>query len=134
MDKKERKGLAIGAAVGAVLGVITGILFAPQSGKETRKDIKNAADKTVKEIQHEAAKLQEEIKELIAKAESVVKNTSGKTSEVAKKHIETAKHTASNLGTVAKSFKAGKASDQDLDDAIQQVKSAKKSIETFLKK
>lgn len=35
----------IGLAVGAVIGAITGLLFAPKSGKETRKAI---AEKTKK--------------------------------------------------------------------------------------
>ncbi len=64
MDKKEKKGLAIGAAIGAVLGVIGGILFAPKSGKETRADIKNSAV-TV------ADKLHDEAEELLAKAKSL---------------------------------------------------------------
>lgn len=43
MDKKQKeflKGAAIGVAAGAVAGAIAGILLAPQSGKETREDIK----------------------------------------------------------------------------------------------
>ncbi|MFA6492862.1 MAG: YtxH domain-containing protein [Patescibacteria group bacterium] len=39
MDKTT-KGIIIGASVGVLAGAIAGILFAPQSGKETREDIK----------------------------------------------------------------------------------------------
>jgi len=38
MDKTT-KGVIIGASVGVLAGAIAGILFAPKSGKETRKDI-----------------------------------------------------------------------------------------------
>ena len=46
MNKHGKKGIAIGAVIGAVAGVVAGILFAPKSGKETRKDIKDVASKT----------------------------------------------------------------------------------------
>ena len=69
MDKREKKGLALGAIVGAVVGVITGILFAPKSGKETRQDIKEATSKAAEKLSAEAHKIQEEAVELIAKAE-----------------------------------------------------------------
>ena len=42
MSKKDIwKGVAVGAGVGILAGAVAGILFAPKSGKETRKDIKN---------------------------------------------------------------------------------------------
>jgi gas vesicle protein len=123
MDKNEKKGLAIGAAIGAVLGVVGGILFAPKSGKETRGDIKNTAV-------HTAAKVHQETDELLEKA----KNLSGKAASSAKKHINEVTHTAENLKEVVKAFKEGKANDKDLDDAINKVKAAQKSLKTFIKK
>ena len=50
-DCKKRTGIkfAIGAALGVAAGVIAGVLFAPKSGKETRKDLKDFGDKAVKE-------------------------------------------------------------------------------------
>jgi gas vesicle protein len=77
MDKREKKGLALGAIVGAVVGVITGILFAPKSGKETRQDIKEATSKAAEKLSAEAHKIQEEALELIAKAEVRLKSCKG---------------------------------------------------------
>lgn len=128
MDKKERKGLAIGAALGAVAGVVTGILFAPKSGKETRQDIKDAAGTASEKLQTEAKKLQTEAKLLIKKVES------SKATTAAKKHAKDLQHAASNLATVAKAFKNGKASDKDLDKAVKQAKAARTSVKKFLKK
>ena len=132
MEKQEKKGLAIGAVIGAVAGVITGILFAPKSGKETRQDIKNTAIKVNRKVQTDIDKIQKESKELIAKVELKAKNAGGKVSTNAKKHVSEAKHGVENLTTVVKSFKAGKASDKDLDNAIKQAKKAKDSIKAFL--
>jgi gas vesicle protein len=123
MDKKEKKGLAIGAAIGAVFGVIGGILFAPKSGKETRSDIKHAAVTAADKVHAEAD-------ELLEKAKSLT----GKASDTAKKHVGEVKHTADNLREVVKSFKAGKASDKDLDSAIKKAKDATASLKTFFKK
>jgi gas vesicle protein len=123
MDKREKKGLAIGAAIGAVAGVVAGILFAPKSGKETRADIKNASLAAAHAVQNEAA-------EILAKA----KNLKGKTADKAAGHIEKAKHTAANLKDVVTSFKAGEASDKDLDKAIKNAKLAQESLKTFMKK
>ena len=123
MDKQEKKGLAIGAAIGAVFGVIGGILFAPKSGKETRADIKNTTLKA-------AHKVQEETEELVQKAKSL----SGKAADSAKKHVEGVKHAGSNLKEAVSAFRAGKASDADLDAAVKKAKEAQESLKNFLKK
>ena len=38
----------LGAALGAIGGAIAGVLFAPKSGKETRKDIAEGTKKVAK--------------------------------------------------------------------------------------
>jgi gas vesicle protein len=133
-DKDRGKGLAVGAVIGAIAGVITGILFAPKSGKETRQDIKDGASKASDKLQVEAAKVQKEAKQLITKVEKIAKEKSGKASETAKRHATKAKKSANDLKTVVSSFKAGEASDKDLNDAIKKVKSARTSLKNFLKK
>ena len=48
-ENKKKKGLGkfiLGAGIGAALGV----LFAPKSGKETRKDLKNKLDELVEKV------------------------------------------------------------------------------------
>jgi gas vesicle protein len=47
MDKDKAIGLSIGILAGAVVGAAVALLFAPQSGKETRKMIK---DKTMEVV------------------------------------------------------------------------------------
>lgn len=133
-DHEKGKGLAIGAAIGAVFGVVTGILFAPKSGKETREDIKDAASKAAERLQAEADKLQKEISDLIDKGEVHVKDASKTVSDKAKEAVEQAKHSRDSVMTIAKSVKAGKADDKDLDKAIKKAKDARDSLKVFLKK
>ena len=134
-DKHDKsKGLAIGAAIGAVAGVVTGILFAPKSGKETRRDIKESATSATEKVQEEISKLETEAKELISKGEEKAKTLSGNASNVAKKHVDEVKHYSSNVATVVKSLKAGKADDKDLDEAIKKLKEARNTLKTYLKK
>lgn len=134
MDKQEKKGLALGAVFGAIVGVIAGILFAPKSGKETRKDIRVATEKTIDKVKAEAEKLHGELSELLDKMESKVKEVKGKTSQVAKEHIEDGKKTVVNLSTAIRSFKSGSSDDKDLKNAIQKAHESKTALKAFLKK
>ena len=130
----EKKGLAIGAVAGAIVGVIVGLLFAPKSGKETRQDIKDTTKKTAEVIKKEASKIETELKDTLSSLEPKLKTLKGKTLDVAKEKAAEAKNTYDNLVAVFKAFKAGKASDKDLDKAIQQAHDAKESLKTFLSK
>lgn len=134
MSKNQSKGIAIGAAIGAVAGVVTGILFAPKSGKETREDIKNAAEKAGTKLHDEAVKLQDEAKTLLVKVENRAKEASGKTADSAKEHADVMKDKARRVATVLKAVKDGEASDDDLQDAVTQLKAAKNSVQAFLSK
>ena len=62
MDKTT-KGVIIGASVGVIAGAIAGVLFAPQSGKETREDIKKYLHEIKEKIAEELVKVGEVTKE-----------------------------------------------------------------------
>ncbi len=51
--------VVVGAFFGAVAGFAAGILTAPKSGKETRKDLKQAADKVKDVTSEEAVKVRD---------------------------------------------------------------------------
>lgn len=50
-DKKDDSNakFVVGAALGALVGAVAGVLFAPRSGKETRKLVKEKAKEYKKE-------------------------------------------------------------------------------------
>lgn len=94
MAKKNNAGkFVLGAAIGAALGV----LFAPKSGKETRKELKNKANDLIEKakeidvkevrdtIEEKVALITEELKDL--DKEKVVKIAQKKATEL-KKHAE----------------------------------------------
>ena len=59
-NKAKKVGLlALVAGIGAVVGGALGVLFAPQSGKETREDIKKALNDAKEEVGEKANKIQD---------------------------------------------------------------------------
>ncbi len=74
---------------GAALGAGLALLFAPQSGKETRKQIKDFSDKLGNDVKDEAEKISSRVKyevdKLGDKAKSIIgeaKETFGKKSRI----------------------------------------------------
>jgi gas vesicle protein len=49
-NKDLATGLAVGLGVGLIVGATLGLLFAPKSGLETRKDIKDTVDKGITKV------------------------------------------------------------------------------------
>ena len=61
VEKEVKKAglLALVAAAGAAVGGALGLIFAPQSGKKTRADIKKTLDDAEKEIKERADQVQD---------------------------------------------------------------------------
>lgn len=69
MDNQETKGSAQVVALafigGAVAGVVAGLLLAPQSGEETRRDLKRYARRAEEEVLEKAKEARAAIDETI---------------------------------------------------------------------
>lgn len=65
-EKKGRSKFGLGLLIGALAGVISGLIFAPKSGKQTRKTIL----KKIKELQRllEEKEVDKKIKEIFGEA------------------------------------------------------------------
>ena len=76
----------LGTVVAAVAGFAAGILTAPKSGKETRKDIKDEAEKVKGVVIHETEKVKttatRKANEVKAKAEEVASEVTSKAEEL----------------------------------------------------
>ncbi|QQS64774.1 YtxH domain-containing protein [Candidatus Saccharibacteria bacterium] len=106
-NKSNGAKVAVGAVLGVVGGFVAGLLFAPKSGKETRADIKQAAEKLIDKVQKEA----EDIFAQAKKVESTLE-------EKAKAELVRLKHKAEEARDKVKAA-ASKAADKKDDAALQ---------------
>ncbi len=132
-DNNAGKKLAIGAALAGITGYVAGILTAPKSGKETRADIAQKADKVAESVLFELRELEFELKELLAKTKSEAATLKGKALEEFNQAVEAAKDAQNKLVTVTKSIKAGEAEDPELNKALKQGKLAANNLKKYLK-
>jgi gas vesicle protein len=88
MEFKTSAGFGTGLLIGAVIGGVIALLYAPQSGKKTRKFLKNKATEFVDEVKEEASEVVDEVKE---KASGVMDTVKGVTSKSGQKGKATGK-------------------------------------------
>jgi gas vesicle protein len=88
MNNDNAIGFGIGLLTGAVIGGVIALLYAPQSGKKTRKFLKNKATEFVDEVKEEASEVVDEVKE---KASGVMDTVKGVTSKSGQKGKATGK-------------------------------------------
>ena len=95
MAKKEQKSSGLGKFIfGAAVGVGLGVLFAPKSGKETRKDLKTKLDELVEKVKNIKA---EDVKEALHNKITEIKD--GLEDLDKEKVLEIAKEKAGELKT-----------------------------------
>lgn len=82
MGNNEDKGVLLsvlaGIGLGAVIGAAAGLLFAPQSGVETREDIKKAADDLKSRAEEVAGELGTSVDDLVQKSKDLIDSTKTK--------------------------------------------------------
>jgi gas vesicle protein len=66
--KKSAGKFVLAGLLGAVAGAIGGLLFAPQSGKETREDIAELANKITKQVKTGVTDTKDKVKEVFGNA------------------------------------------------------------------
>ncbi len=69
---QARVRIAVGTTIGVIVGAAAGILLAPKSGKETRKDIKNAAERGAKHVSKTAHKVEKFVKKEAAETKEKI--------------------------------------------------------------
>jgi gas vesicle protein len=131
---KSTKRLALGTLFAAAAGYLTGILTAPKSGKETREDIKEAAEHGMAEAEKQLKKLHTQMNDLLAQAKTRVatlKGTAQKDLQVAMEKVTVAKEKAREL---LSALHEGGAEDKDLKKAIKEANSAMDHLKGYLTK
>lgn len=131
---KSTKRLAIGTLFAAAAGYVTGILTAPKSGKETRQDIKNAAEQGMAEAEKQLKKLHTQMNDLLSEAKTRVntlKGTAQKDLQTAIDKVTVAKEKARDL---LSALHEGGAEDKDLKKAIKEANAAIDHLKSYLTK
>ncbi len=127
------KKLAIGALVGAAAGFVAGILTAPKSGKETRQDIKNTANKAKREAEKQLKALQGELGELIKKGKKLAQEQGAKAKKGFDEALVVAQDKQQKVKEMISALKSGETDQKELDKAIQEAKKAKSHLLEYLK-
>ncbi|PVV84385.1 YtxH domain-containing protein [Dehalogenimonas alkenigignens] len=86
MEKGTLNGLVVGMVVGAAIGAGLGLLYAPQSGRKTRRDIQ----KQVEDIKEKAEDLGQNVKGRAEELSHTVKDRTGDFTHSLKKRAEDA--------------------------------------------
>lgn len=133
MSKDNNRKFALGALIGSVAGVIAGLLTAPKSGKETREDIKETANKVFLEAEKRLKILYGELNELIDRGAEEAKKRTGKAKDELDKAIGLAEKAQVKAKEVISAIRSGETDNPELEKAIKDVTNAKDHLKKFLK-
>lgn len=133
MGKNTRK-LAAGALAAGAIGYLAGVLTAPKSGKETREDIKVAANKAMREAEQKLKAVLSSLNTRLADARVVSLKLKGKAKDELDEVIKTATVAKDKVREVLSSLHNGEADDPELKKALSDAKKALKHLETYIKK
>lgn len=130
----KAKKFALGTIVAAAAGYVAGILTAPKSGKETRKDIKDATAKGVAEAEKQLKKLHTELNSMIGKAKDEATTLKGKAREDIDAAIAKTYAAKEKAREVLSAVHEGKAEDKELKKAIDEATKSIQHLQKYLKK
>jgi gas vesicle protein len=131
--RKRDRNVAVGTFLVAGLAYVAGILTAPKSGRETRKDIQKAALRAKAEAEVKLKQLHSELDDLIATAKATAKTAKFKAQAGYEEALKKAEVARSKAKEVLSALHEGDTSDEDLQSAIAEVKSAAKHLKKYLK-
>lgn len=130
----KAKRLAVGAAVAGAAGYLAGLLTAPKSGKETREDIKKAANQGLSEAEKQLKGLHTDLAKTVEEAKVRGSDMSGKAQKELNGLVDKAKDAKEKVREVLSAVHEGDASDKDLKKAVADAKHALVHLKDYLKK
>jgi gas vesicle protein len=135
LRRKQNTGkkIALSAIIGGVAGFLGGILTAPQSGKDTRKQIANEAEDLKDNAEEQLKKANDELKSTLNDAKTKTVALSAQARQDFNQAVDKAKEAQAKASTVLKAVRAGEAEHPDLNKAVKQAKQAKTNLSKFLK-
>ncbi len=139
MSRKDRqrenlKRIAIGGTIAAAAGYVAGILTAPKSGKQTRGDIKDVADRGMAEAEKDLKRLHTELDKVIKEGKTRGDKLSTKAKSELSELLDTAKDTKEKARQVLSAVHEGDAEDKDLKKAVKDASDSIAHLKKYLKK
>lgn len=128
------KKFAIGAALAAGIGYIAGILTAPQSGRETRQDIKDTTAQAITETEKQLKGLHTQINDLVDEAKSTSSDLSDKARKELDGLLDRANDSRQKAREMISGIHEGDADDKELQKAIKEAQKAVDHLRKYLKK
>lgn len=132
--KDSTKRFAIGAMIAGIAGYLAGLLTAPQSGKETRQDIKDTAVRGMREAERQLKKLHTELNDVLAEATERADKLSGKAKEELEVAVEATRRAKETAREILSAVHEGRADDKELEKAIKDAQKAITHLKGYLKK
>lgn len=132
MTKKSTA--AIGTVLVAAAGYIAGLLTAPKSGRETRKDIRKAAQKAKSEAERKLKQAHSELNKLLDEAAALASKSKGKAGDEFEKARARAEKIRQKTRELLSAVHEGEAEDRDLQKAINDIKEASSYLKKFVTK
>lgn len=138
MTRRQRqrnlRRLAIGSAVAGAVGYLAGLLTAPQSGKETRQDIKDSADKAQAEAEKELKKLHTDLDKALGQAKTNSDKLRGRARDELNDLTDKAGDSKEKVREMLSAVHEGEAEDKDLERAVKEANKALDHLKKYLKK
>lgn len=134
MAKSSSSKWALGAIFTGAAGFLAGILMAPKSGKDTRKDIKNAAIQAKTEAEKKLKAVHSELGKVLGDVKSHGDKLSGKAKTEFEGVVEQANAAKEKVRETLSSLHDGDAEDPDLKKALNDAQDALKNLAKFIKK
>ncbi|HSW80095.1 MAG TPA: YtxH domain-containing protein [Candidatus Saccharimonadales bacterium] len=132
--KKSTKRLATGTMLALAVGYVAGILTAPKSGKETRQDIKDTANKAINEAEKRLKTLHTELTVLLGQAKARADKLSGSAKTQMETAIKAAQVAKEKAREILSAVHEGDTDDKDLQKAINEANKAVDHLKTYLSK
>ncbi len=130
----DKSKIAAGTILVAAAGYVAGILTAPRSGRETRKDIRNAAIKAKTEAERKLKIAHAELSKVLAEATETAKKSGHAANDELKKAIDKADTIRQKTRVILSAIHEGEAEDKDLQTALDEVKTAIKHLKQYAAK
>jgi gas vesicle protein len=134
MAKSSSSKWAFGAIFTGVAGFLAGILMAPKSGKDTRKDIKDAAIQAKTEAEKKLKSVHSELNKTLNDVKTHGDKLSGKAKTEFDGVLVHANAAKEKVRETLSSLHDGDAEDPDLKKALQDAQDALKNLAKFVKK